>query len=312
MRNAILVTVSVLLSLSVIFPATALPPGGEPAPNICFNWPPPPMDPPQPNADIRDALCADTEHALACKAVGVATIVLSGDDSNPFDGEPDLFYGQVTSTAAAAIDHGEGRRDDGDEATGGMIGLGPVGAGEYAVAHTTCTVESQFLSPAVGSSSEASASRVRMIIMGMPPTFISVEGATTSVDLGGSCTPMTTSALDRVRVNGDDLHPGVVPPNTRIALPGVGFLTLNEQSEVGQDKQGRCSFHAAALHLEVRIPGTIATDLYVAWAHTVVTPSPWPPQQCSDGVDNDGDNLTDFPADPDCTDFADPSEFPDE
>ena len=32
--------------------------------------------------------------------------------------------------------------------------------------------------------------------------------------------------------------------------------------------------------------------------------------QCSDEVDNDGDDLVDFPADPDCSDSSDPSESP--
>lgn len=33
-----------------------------------------------------------------------------------------------------------------------------------------------------------------------------------------------------------------------------------------------------------------------------------PNPQCSDGIDNDGDGLVDFPADPDCTDALDDSE----
>ncbi|MGQ0536534.1 MAG: choice-of-anchor L domain-containing protein [Methanobacteriota archaeon] len=36
---------------------------------------------------------------------------------------------------------------------------------------------------------------------------------------------------------------------------------------------------------------------------------PPPPAQCSDGFDNDGDNLTDYPADPGCTDANDPDEW---
>jgi hypothetical protein len=37
-------------------------------------------------------------------------------------------------------------------------------------------------------------------------------------------------------------------------------------------------------------------------------PTPPPPPQCSDGLDNDGDGLTDHPADPGCTDASDTDE----
>jgi len=37
--------------------------------------------------------------------------------------------------------------------------------------------------------------------------------------------------------------------------------------------------------------------------------APNPPTQCSDGVDNDGDGLIDFPADPGCADVCDTDEF---
>ena len=43
-------------------------------------------------------------------------------------------------------------------------------------------------------------------------------------------------------------------------------------------------------------------------APTTITPAPPSAKQCSDGIDNDGDNLVDYPADPQCTDANDNKE----
>jgi Ca2+-binding RTX toxin-like protein len=40
------------------------------------------------------------------------------------------------------------------------------------------------------------------------------------------------------------------------------------------------------------------------------SPNPPPPAQCTDGLDNDADGSTDFPADPGCTDATDDTESP--
>lgn len=40
----------------------------------------------------------------------------------------------------------------------------------------------------------------------------------------------------------------------------------------------------------------------------VVTTAGTTPPQCSDGLDNDGDGVTDFPGDPGCTDAQDNDE----
>jgi len=60
----------------------------------------------------------------------------------------------------------------------------------------------------------------------------------------------------------------------------------------------------------------LALILGVAWEAPAsalpadATASAVPPKRCNDGIDNDGDGLTDFPADPDCGSANDNSEAP--
>jgi hypothetical protein len=55
-------------------------------------------------------------------------------------------------------------------------------------------------------------------------------------------------------------------------------------------------------------PDALVADLYEPYAVTIVPPLTTVPA-CSDGVDNDGDTLADFPADPGCKSATDASEL---
>ena len=57
--------------------------------------------------------------------------------------------------------------------------------------------------------------------------------------------------------------------------------------------------------------GLINAPSALAWSVSPVPPPPPPPPpaQCADGIDNDGDSLIDFPADPGCTDSSDNDEI---
>jgi hypothetical protein len=64
----------------------------------------------------------------------------------------------------------------------------------------------------------------------------------------------------------------------------------------------------AALLVAILLVGVLAASLVMAKHSSKGTTTKAKPQ-CSDGIDNDGDGLVDYPADPGCSSKRDKDEF---
>ena len=111
---------------------------------------------------------------------------------------------------------------------------------------------------------------------------------------------------------GDDVIRGYDRSDVLVGGQGKDRVTGNRGNDVIDTVDGSAEDFAVCGHGFDRVRAdegdSVATDCEdVRWV--AVATSPGDEADCSDGADNDGDNLTDFPDDPGCSSATDPSEF---
>jgi len=156
-----------------------------------------------------------------------------------------------------------------DQASATLGPVGSVGAGHVTVKGTI---------PASGPTAITSATLAQVNLLNGLITADGITSRSTSTaGPAGAHSEGTGSRFTNLVINGNPIATEV-PPNTTIALPGVGQVVLNEQFGFhdgifgGGDAQHQTIFFVTALHLKVTVANTlglpIGAEVYLAHADT--------------------------------------------
>jgi hypothetical protein len=152
------------------------------------------------------------------------------------------------------------------------------------------------------------------LTVGIPPAYAS-QTCGTAVDMVPGSTQMGTATVQGTTGTFERSdwwrHTGTPAPRT-VTVSGDNEIDLYVHDNCGNatpicqsaaNGPDTCTVTPSGdifIEVRLRLPATFAN-----YTLSVATP---PPTQCSDGVDNDADGATDFPADRHCTSLSDPTE----